>query len=245
MVTVKDVSEAIKCLNKGKSDGDSGLKTDHLIYAPVRIHVLISFLFSSMLLHGYMPGEYLKSNIIPIPKDNKMDLSNSENYRGIALNSPLCKLFEVLIAQKCSTYFSTLPLQFGFKEKHSTIMSACVLKQVVSHYVSHDSRVYCCFLDATKAFDRLKFDKLFLILLERNVPSVYIRILLDMYTRQNICVSWQGHKSNFFTAYNGVKQGGVISPLLFNLYIDILLKPLEAKGIGCYMGNIFMSWICR
>ena len=52
-----------------------------------------------------------------------------------------------------------------------------------------------------------------------------------MYTRQNICVSWQGHKSNFFTAYNGVKQGGVISPLLFNLYIYILLKRLEAKGI--------------
>ena len=75
MVTVKDVSEAIKCLNKGKSDGDSGLKTDHLIHAPVQIHVLISFLFSSMLLHGYMPGEYLKSKIIPIPKDNKLDLN--------------------------------------------------------------------------------------------------------------------------------------------------------------------------
>ena len=60
---------------------------------------------------------------------------------------------------------------------------------------------YCCFLDTTKAFDGLKFDKLFL-LLERNVASIYTEILLDMYTRQNMCVSWPGHKSNLFAAYN-------------------------------------------
>ncbi len=60
--------------------------------------------------------------------------------------------------------------------------------------------------------------------------------LLDNYTRQNICAIWNGAKSQTFTAMNGVRQGGVLSPLLFNVfnvYFDDIIHKLEKGGIGC------------
>jgi hypothetical protein len=52
-------------------------------------------------------------------------------------------------------------------------------------------------------------------------------------------VSWLGYNSDSFVAYNGVKQGGVSSPVLFCVYIDELLVQLSRAGVGCYIGNIF------
>ena len=235
-VSVTDVSKAIKHLKAGKSDGDTGLKSDHLLHAPVKCYYYLSLLFSAIMFHGFLPQEFLKSVIIPIPKNNN-NLSNSENYRGISLCSALCKLFEHIVLSKCGMSLVSSDSQFGFKENHSTSICATVFKDITSFYLSRDTDVYCSFVDATKAFDRLKFDKLFEILLFRKVPAVFIRVLYDLYTRQKICVSWAGVHSSYFTASNGIRQGGIISPVLFNIYIDILLQRLEANKVGCFIGN--------
>ena len=92
-------------------------------------------------------------------------------------------------------------------------------------------------LDFTKAFDRVRFDKLFEILIERKVPSCIIRILIDMYTRQTVRTVWEGCVSDEFSANNGVQQGSVLSSVLFTLYIDVLLNRLEQSGLGCYVAH--------
>ena len=96
-------------------------------------------------------------------------------------------------------------------------------------------------MDATKAFDRLKFTNLFNLLYKRNLPPVVLRLLYDMYIRQQICVSWNGVKSDTFLATNGVRQGGIISPMLFNIYLDVLLNILREKGTGCHIGSNFIG----
>jgi hypothetical protein len=101
--------------------------------------------------------------------------------------------------------------------------------------------VYSCFLDATKAFDKVKFGKLFSILIDRKLPSAITRLLLDAYTRQETCVSWDGIKSRYFIAKNGVKQGAVLSPILFSIYIDGLLRSLRESGIGCHVGSHYVG----
>jgi len=85
------------------------------------------------------------------------------------------------------------------------------------------TRVLAIVVDVSKAFDRLQYCKLFCLLLHHNVPPCIVRVLLRFYIGHTIRISWNCVSSDFVIVYNGVKQGGVISPVLFCIYIDDLL----------------------
>ena len=87
-------------------------------------------------------------------------------------------------------------------------MCTMVLKESISYYVNNGSSVYCTFLDASKAFDRVEYCKLFRELAHRKLPPIIIRLLLNMYIGHVICVEWNGIRSVPFSVCNGVKQGG-------------------------------------
>ena len=107
--------------------------------------------------------------------------------------------------------------------------------------MSINSNVYSCLLDDSKAFDKVHYGKLFHILLNRKVPFCIIRLLMDSFERQRARVMWNSHVSDYFSISNGVKQGGVISPVLFNLYLDNLLISLKQSGLGCHINGTYMS----
>ena len=92
-------------------------------------------------------------------------------------------------------------------------------------------------MDASKAFDRLEFCCLFKKLIKRNLCGLVVRLLLYMYMNQLLDVKWNNHKSSTFKVTNGVKQGGVISPVLYCIYIDDLLEILKKSSFGCFIGN--------
>ena len=94
----------------------------------------------------------------------------------------------------------------------------------LSYYVHKGSNVYGLMLDASKAFYRLNYCKLFDILMKRGVCPTICRLLLYMYTDQSITVRWNSSTSRHFTVTNGVKQDGVISPILFCVYIQYTPK---------------------
>ena len=87
--------------------------------------------------------------------------------------------------------------------------------------------MYMLLLDATKAFDRVQYSKLFKLLIERDICPLIVRLLLNMYLISSAVVSWNGVKSEQFKICNGVKQGGVLSPLLFSIYINPLIQELN------------------
>ena len=60
-----------------------------------------------------------------------------------------------------------------------------------------------------------------------------------MYTHQCLNVSWNNSQSEYFSTTNGVKQGGVLSPILFSVYIDELLTRLKHSGYGCMVGHVY------
>ena len=76
-------------------------------------------------------------------------------------------------------------------------------------------------------------------LLTKKLSILIIRWILDSYLRQSVCVMWDSRKSEYFKMYNGVKQGGVISCHLFNLYIDPLLVQLSNSGYGCHIAGVY------
>ena len=96
-------------------------------------------------------------------------------------------------------------------------------------------------MDASKAFDRVHHKTLFSVLLTKCVPMCFIRLILDSYIRQKACALWNNVKSRYFTMANGVKQGGVISPIFFSLYNDPLLDRLRRSGYGCHIKGVYMG----
>jgi len=99
-------------------------------------------------------------------------------------------------------------------------MCSLVLRETVEYYNHNQGTVFCTMLDATKAFDRIQYCKLFRKLLDRKLPC---SIFVKLYTSQQAHVLLNGHFSQLFDIKNGVKQGGVLSAVFFCVYLDGLL----------------------
>ena len=80
--------------------------------------------------------------------------------------------------------------------------------------------------------------------LQRRTPSFLVRFLISWYSSQSCCVSWDGASSDSFNVSNGVRQGGVLSPVLFTIYMDMLLNKLKKCGVGCYWDGLFVGALC-
>ena len=238
-VTTDEVKRAVISIKPNKKDGGLGLTSDHIKYGTSQLCYYLAALFNSMLAHAYIPFQMRVSTLVPIPKNKRKSASDSDNYRAIALSSILGKVFDILVLTKYRNNFSTCDSQFGFKPKHSTAQCVFVANEIIQHYVNFGSNVYAVMLDASKAFDRVEYVKLFEILVERNICPVVIRFLIVMYTCHGIRIKWGTGTSEVCPVSNGVKQGGVLSPLLFTAYIDKLLVQLRESNAGCYIGDTF------
>jgi len=240
-ISVQDVVLALNKLKRSKSDSNDLMKSDHLIKAPRELLVHLSLLLQSLLRHNTCPSAMLLAILVPIPKSQRKSLSDGNNYRSIAISSLIGKIFDHIVLRKHANALSTSWLQFGFKAKHCTTQCTFVLEEVVDHYLRGQSSAHVVLLDATKAFDRVDFLKLFRLLLSRNLCALTIQLLISLYVRQSMRVKWNGSISQPFSISNGVRQGGVLSPVLFCLYMDILLDRLQRLGRGAHIGDLFMG----
>ena len=111
-------------------------------------------------------------------------------------------------------------LQSGFKGGLSTTLCTSMVQETIAYFNHEDSDVYGLLLDASKAFDRVRYIKLFeIMLIQRGICPMICRLLFNMYVNQKLRIKWNDIYSDFFSVKNGVKQGGVISLCLFCIYI--------------------------
>ena len=168
-----------------------------------------------MLIHGMSPSSLQYSTLVPIPKDKRKSLSLSDNYRAIALSSSIFKVPDTVILRKYGDLLSTCDFQNGFIEHGSTNACTFMVKETIQYYLQNGSIVYGTVLDSTKAFDIIDFCKIFREMIIRKIPPLVIRLIMEMYEKQSMAVRWNNEYSDSFGVSNGVKQGGVLSPILF------------------------------
>ena len=101
--------------------------------------------------------------------------------------------------------------------------------------------VYSLALDASKAFDRLIHTGLFLKLIIRGVPLIFIDVIINWYTDLSCRVRWDDSFSQWFFISAGVRQGGILSSDFYCLYVDDLITKLETLNVGCYVLQMFMA----
>jgi len=232
-------------VNTVKHKGDTSILifAEHLKNASLRLVPLLSMCITGFLVHGTLPENMISVILVPVIKDKAGKINSKANYRPIALASVLSKVLEIILLNRLELYLLTNANQYGFKHKHGTDMAIYALKETVLKYHSMNATMFLCFLDASKAFDRVNHAKLFQKLVDRKVPGYLIRILMFWYSQQTMIVRWGDSTSQPFNVSNGVRQGGILSPFLFNVYMDELSNRLNACKIGCMVGNIILNHI--
>ena len=158
-------------------------------------------------------------------------------YRPIALTSVLSEVFETALLSKLESVFETSDYQFGLKSHHSTDY----VERHFEYYKSHSTSVYICFMDASKAFDRVNHLTLFKKSIDSGMPPIFVRVIVTWYCEQHACVRWGLTLSPKFYVSNGVRQGGILSPLFFNLYMDKLSVTLSKTEVGCALGKTMVN----
>ena len=175
--------------------------------------------------------------LVPIIKDKTGIIDRIDNYRPIASASVVSKVVERILLDRISHFLETCPNQFGFKRNLGTYTCIYVLKEMVDKYKSLNCGMFMCFLDASKAFDRVKHSVLFNKLTRRGVSGYIVKLLSYWYATQTMRVRWGDCISSPFRVSNGVRQGGILSPYLFNVYMDDLSCLLNCCNTGCVSGD--------
>ena len=110
-------------------------------------------------------------------------------------------------------------------------------------YIKRGSNVFVSFLYFSRAFDTVSHCSLFLKLMDRNVPLCFLMIIMFWYTNMQYNVKWCSSVSDFFDVLCGTKQGGILSPDFFALYINDLIIALKRLGVGCHIIKRFIACI--
>ena len=194
-----------------------------------------------MMRHSYVPNQFKKGTIIPIVKDHHGNLGDRNNYRGVTIASIMSKIFEHALRIVFGTYLSTSLHQLGFKKGSTTSHALFCLKQSINYYTERGSDVFCSFLDASKAFDRLVHSGLFLKLIQRKMPLIFLDVIVYWYSDLQCHVRWGDSFSIWFVLVAGVRQGGILSPDFYCLYVNDLAMILKQHGVGCFIRETFLS----
>ena len=181
---------------------------------------------NSCLIHGYMPKAMLFAVFTPRVKNKYGDLGSSVNYREIVISSMLLKLFEYCILPNLIENDILSPLQFAYRPKSSTTLAAVILKEVLTKYTSESSNVYTCFMDMSKAFERVNHDLLIKKLTELKIYPLIVRAIEFILKNSTACVKFKDSLSTNWCITRGVRQGGVTSVHLFCIYIDQILTQI-------------------
>ena len=213
------------------------------MYGPPELMIHLHILLNGLIQHGYVCLEFLRGTIVPIVKDYSENVYLASNYRGITLGSTFTQLFEQCLLIKLGHCLVSDDLQFGYKRKHSTSHAAFVVKSCVNHFLKHGSGVFVTYMDCSKGFDKVNHFALFMKLIKRNVPLCFMRLIIYWYSNMMSNCRWIDAFSEYFNVPSGVRQGGILSPYFWAVYVDDLIVRLRESGYGCYIASIFAACV--
>ena len=197
-------------------------------------------LFNSIYKYGIFPLDFNLCKIRPIIKNFSKSNDDVCNVRPISISGSIAQLFERLVLNRNYKNFKTSKNQFGFKKKSSCKLALFCIKEAIIEYIEKHSECYLVALDAEKAFDKLWRDGMFFKLMQVLERREWL-ILKQYYKISEAKVMNNSEYSSKFKILTGVKQGGILSPFLFNMYIDGLVEEILNLNIGAKLGTINMN----
>ncbi len=226
-ITISEVKRVLKQLKNNKASSDDLIINEMLKYGANVTLPAVTKLFNIVLKSGVFPQSWNTTYQVPIHKGG--DPIMCDNYRGISITSCLGKTFSSVMSERLHLYLdendALSPFQAAFRKKHGTLDHIFTLKTLINKYVKKfKTRIYACFVDFRKAFDSVWREGMFLKLKRLGINGQFYQLIRDMYSQTRSSVKLPHGCTQPFDIFNGIKQGDCLSPTLFNVFIDDVLK---------------------
>ena len=229
VIEPEEVERGINSLNANK--GYIGVDAGFLKLLPMSWIIWLTALFNRVFLGTY-PLLWCFSKLIILFKKGLRFMCG--NYRGITITDTLAKLYDRILYNRLRVWINIDKCQAGAQEKRGCEEQRMALRMLIDYAKEKKKKLFICFIDFSKAYDRISRPKLFRLLANLGCGHIMLRALQLMYRNtKNIL------KTAIINSKIGIKQGGSSSGLLFVLYMDVLAKMVrEVCQQDDYLGSI-------
>ena len=231
------MARAIAGLKDGKAPGGDGIPAEVWKHGGDNLSNRLHQLITKAWEEGSVPQAWKDVSIVTIYK--KGDRTDCGNYRGISLLSIAGKIFTRILLNRLSIHITpeVVPeTQCGFRSNRSTADMIFCLRQLQEKCIEQDRPLYIVFVDFTKAFDTVGRTGLWQLLRKYGCPEKFTTMIEALHTGMMANVSVGGEVSETFGVTNGVKQGCVLAPTLFSIFLSaMLVEAFRGMGDGVYI----------
>ncbi|UYV61495.1 hypothetical protein LAZ67_1005060 [Cordylochernes scorpioides] len=245
-----ELDEALSHLDPTKAPGPDNITGPMLKNLSSHAKLELLSIFNYSWSSSTLPKEWKHATIIPIHKPGKLE-NHPTNYRPISLTSIPCKIMEHMILNRLTFYLNLNnlldPHQRAFKKYQSTEDSIFYFVQQIQdsfHHKPTESTI-AAFIDLSQAFDRVWKEKLILKLDELGIEGSMLSWISNFLSKRTIQVNFNNIKSKTTRIYQGLPQGSILSPILFNIYLNDVHTSIKPPAkIALYADDIII-WVSK
>jgi hypothetical protein len=241
-ITRKEINHAINRLKNGKASGVDGVVAEIIKHGGDWMNESLWQLCSAVFDREQVPSTWMKAVKVPLKK--KGSGKYFEDYRGITLLSVVGKVFGIVIETRLREYCESAGIlvdnQFGFRKGRASRDALYVLSEIVNR---KDRVNYVAFIDISKAYPSVWRDGLWWKLKKAGITGKMLAILKSMYSRSKVGVRVGGivRDDEWYDDFVGLREGCIVSPLLFAIFINDLAKELDEIGVGIDVGRLRLA----
>nr|KAG5711574.1 hypothetical protein BaRGS_016756 [Batillaria attramentaria] len=223
-----EIRKAIMTLRNGKAAGPDEIPAEAIKADTETAVNMLHSLFSKIWEKEEVPAQWKEGIVIKLPK--KGDLRDCSNYRGIMLLSVPGKVLNRILLERMREAVDPMlrDQQAGFRRNRSCADQIASLRIIVEQSLEWNSPLYINFIDYEKAFDSVDREALWKLPRHYGVPGKIISLIQCTYQDMSCRIAHAGQLSESFEVKTGVRQGCLLSPFLFLLVIDWIMKTTTA-----------------
>jgi hypothetical protein len=227
-----EVSRAIRKLRNGKAVGVDRVVGEVLRYGGEWMEMSVWKLCAVVFEKAELPAAWMRAVKVPVRKKGSGD--EFEHYRGCTVLSVVGKVFGMVVEARLREFCESRGLlsewQFGFRAGRACRDPLFVVTELLER--RGGSRVFAGFLDVAKAYDCVWRNGMWSRLKEVGVRGKMLKVIMAVYAKNAVGVKVGGVVHEWYEELTGLRQGCVISPLLFAIYVNDLPKEIEKRGGG-------------
>ena len=229
-----EIQKAINDLKNNKSTGIDEVAAELVKNGGENVVEFFHVLCKKIWKDRKWPEDWITSVFVPIPK--KGDVLECSNNRTISLISHCSKILLKVIAGRLKGKLDEeiADEQCGFRANKGTRDQILNLKLIMEKHRERCHNLYMCFIDYRKAFDTVDHETLWKALFEMGFPTHIIHLIKDLYDNQKAVVRTTYGMTDFFNIGQGVRQGCILSPHLFNVYSEKIMR----EALDGFKGSI-------